>query len=406
MRRTIFVAVTLCLAVIVTFGLLEVSLRLLKSHVSALNVLLYSPRTVGDYAEIETLEELLASSPEGFAPFKNWAGFVQNSKSLRTREYTYEKPPGTYRILAIGDSFTHSSGNTPYSQLWHSVLEANLRGGPWGEPEVLNLGVIAIGPMFELRLWQLEGRKLNADLVILALFVGNDFTDNQPPPRATFAERSYAIRLVRNLYRLKDVVEAPEMEHAAEPSVVDQGSPQGGYELREETFAHYRPDQPTFKRSRFLKIVSDTMRMVHPSRSRLFEQRVEALEGLLLEFRDSVESTGARFVVLVMPAEYQIDPDLLEAAASSVKREAGDYLVDLPQQRLAEFFEREGFDYLDLLPDFRRAAETQRLYMFRDTHWNADGNGLAAELLTNYLRGKAFGPGTSAPVPPASPAEN
>lgn len=41
--------------------------------------------------------------------------------------------------------------------------------------------------------------------------------------------------------------------------------------------------------------------------------------------------------------------------------------------------------YLDLLPSFREHSATERLHWLRDTHWNLEGNALAANMLARYL---------------------
>jgi hypothetical protein len=45
---------------------------------------------------------------------------------------------------------------------------------------------------------------------------------------------------------------------------------------------------------------------------------------------------------------------------------------------------------LDLLPYFVAAGRSRPLYNPRDTHWNEDGNRLAARLLAAYLDGRTL----------------
>jgi hypothetical protein len=42
-------------------------------------------------------------------PFAVWGGFVMNAHGLATPAYSVDKPPGTWRIVALGDSFTFDS---------------------------------------------------------------------------------------------------------------------------------------------------------------------------------------------------------------------------------------------------------------------------------------------------------
>ena len=66
-----------------------------------------------------------------------------------------------------------------------------------------------LAPGFELRVWQFEHALVQADLVILAFFVGNDFTDqgrynSRPWVEKGAARLSYTWRLVRNPYRIRE----------------------------------------------------------------------------------------------------------------------------------------------------------------------------------------------------------
>jgi hypothetical protein len=54
--------------------------------------------------------------------------------------------------------------------------------------------------------------------------------------------------------------------------------------------------------------------------------------------------------------------------------------------RLREFLAREMPYHLDLAGAMARAAQGRRIRHHHDTHWNALGNRLAAEIIHQYLR--------------------
>ncbi|HET9888595.1 MAG TPA: hypothetical protein VFR10_13895, partial [bacterium] len=98
-----------------------------------------------------------------------------NSKGLRDRNFDYEKPPGTFRILALGDSFTEAF-QFDVEKTWTKLLEAQLnRDGI--HAEVINCGRSGMGTTTEWLFFQNEGKKYEPDLVLL-LFIPNDFQDN------------------------------------------------------------------------------------------------------------------------------------------------------------------------------------------------------------------------------------
>jgi lysophospholipase L1-like esterase len=69
----------------------------------------------------------------------------------------------------------------------------------------------------------------------------------------------------------------------------------------------------------------------------------------------------------------------------TIKRKANDYNISLPQTQLSQFFQENNIEYLDLLPNFIHQGKIKTLYRLQDTHWNIEGNQLAATILTEYL---------------------
>jgi lysophospholipase L1-like esterase len=376
------ILLTLSIQLLIIIGLLEIGLRILEPYNHNLRVLLYHPHFLNQYEQINSLEALLNTRPGGFKPYAKRVGFVLNSRSFRTKEYTDEKPANYYRILAIGDSFTAASGRVPYSQHWPVLLEQSLKSTVSEKIELIKLGVGGVGPRFELRLWQLEGTKLHADLVILAFCIGNDFTDEQGSvaPRSLsqwLTEISYVFRIMRNLYRLTGVENPTEIVESTR--TVD--NQRGGYETKDYL---YDPNQPTFTRPAFLEVVSSRMSITHQTNRAMFEILFAHIKPVLLWFRDSVIQQPAKFLVMLIPDEYQVYPALLEEAASRLGHHPDDYQVDLPQTRLSQFFQANQIAYLDLLPIFLQHNE-KVLYRLQDTHWNIEGNQLAAKVLAEYL---------------------
>lgn len=55
-------------------------------------------------------------------------------------------------------------------------------------------------------------------------------------------------------------------------------------------------------------------------------------------------------------------------------------------RRVVAEFTAAGISAIDLLPVFQRESQTRRLYRPRDTHWNTEGNALAARELAAFIR--------------------
>ncbi|MFQ5912338.1 MAG: hypothetical protein ACE5JS_04075 [Nitrospinota bacterium] len=90
-----------------------------------------------------------------------------NSKGLRGPKYPYEKPPGVFRILILGDSWAEDMGSY-YENLFSTRLEKRLNElYPSPRFEVINAGHYGFSHVQELMYYQKEGRKFHPDIVLV-----------------------------------------------------------------------------------------------------------------------------------------------------------------------------------------------------------------------------------------------
>ena len=102
--------------------------------------------------------------------------YVINAQGFRDRvNYSYEKPAGTLRVLALGDS--HTMGYEVRQDATFSEVVKRRLAAQWGAVEVLNTGVSGYGTAEELAFLENEGLRYDPDVVVLAFF-RNDFEDN------------------------------------------------------------------------------------------------------------------------------------------------------------------------------------------------------------------------------------
>ncbi|MDQ8155460.1 MAG: SGNH/GDSL hydrolase family protein [Gemmatimonadota bacterium] len=108
-----------------------------------------------------------------------------NSMGLRAdREYG-EKPPGTFRILALGDSFTVNTA-VEANETWPGVLQQRFaQANAATNVEVINAGHAGYGTRDLARWYRKYGVSLRPDLVIVAM-TPNDITDNGSDPTGAF----------------------------------------------------------------------------------------------------------------------------------------------------------------------------------------------------------------------------
>lgn len=108
-----------------------------------------------------------------------------NSHGYRDPKRTLEKPVGTWRIAALGDSVTFGWG-VPLEQVFTRKMEQRLnqRSGHY-KYEVLNFGVPAYNTGQEVAAFEARGLAFDPDVVLL-IIVSNDFSISNfvdvPPP--------------------------------------------------------------------------------------------------------------------------------------------------------------------------------------------------------------------------------
>lgn len=393
--KTLLFVVILGLLVL---GVVEGGLRLARRWHGGLDALLYSPTVRTEYDEVGSTAELLSRTVLGHRPGEVRGGFVLNRHGFRTPEYSPEPAPGRLRVVVLADSFAFS--RMPWSGSWPTLLEAELADRLESPVEVINLAVPAVGPRFYLRMWELEGARLSPDVVLLAFFVGNDFTDESGIPLVTRRESGLAHwsetwRLVRNAVRLlRERKDGKLTETAAQPESrsgpgsepgSEPGSDPGPEPGTERPWyrSQFRDADPELSEDEFLRIEEERLRLVDDDHRRVFERLFADAREVLARLHRSVQGNGARLVMVVIPDEFQVSPELLRQIEERFEIDPETLDLTLPQRRLASFCREEGLACVDLLPLIE--AEPGRVYRLRDTHWNAAGNRLAAEALADFL---------------------
>jgi lysophospholipase L1-like esterase len=130
-------------------------------------------------------EQMWRRNPGPFAPNQDFVDLFRpslphrihiNSLGFRGREFAAEKPPGTYRILCLGDSYTFGDYVND-DETFPADLERKLREMKAGRPiDVVNAGVNGYTITDEAGLAEEKGFSLGPDAIVVA-FVLNDLAD-------------------------------------------------------------------------------------------------------------------------------------------------------------------------------------------------------------------------------------
>src|SRR5882672_5326022 len=100
-----------------------------------------------------------------------------NSAGLRDREHAVAKPEGVFRVLVLGDSFMEAL-QVPFEESFPSVVEHELSQGTGRRVEVVNASVSGWGTDDELTYLTRYGMQWKPDLILVAMTLHNDISDN------------------------------------------------------------------------------------------------------------------------------------------------------------------------------------------------------------------------------------
>jgi len=329
-----------------------------------------------------------------------------NSQGFRDREHTIAKPPDTFRIAVLGDSYAEAF-QVPLENAFWSVMERKLQECPqiasW-KVEALNFGVSGFSTTRELIPLRKHVWQYSPDVIVLLVTTGNDVRDNsrtlnayanQPLPYFISRDgtlilddsllaarnRSFTFHLqqsfiaksfnwVRDHLRLLGLIYTVREAYQSSSQAADRKKHQGDdlappFELGLDSEVYREPLNPDW---------NDAWRVT---------------EGLIVQMRDEVRAKGAKFLVVTGSMGIQVDPDT--AARQEYMNRLGVQTLFYPDQRIKALGEKEGFDVLGLAPLLEDYATRNKVFLHGDGdakgkgHWNEIGHRLAGELIAQEL---------------------
>ncbi|MBX3465393.1 MAG: SGNH/GDSL hydrolase family protein [Planctomycetes bacterium] len=296
-----------------------------------------------------------------FAPYAPYLGGKTNAWGFNDTDWVTPKPEGTFRIVALGDSFHF--GVVPYAQNFLTLLEADLTARVGVPVEVCNLGISGTSPIDYLFVLNDEGRLLEPDLVLTGLFVGNDIgvvrtgSRLRPSNWLTFAVFKRISRILAERRRNEERTTPPDEERGISTVM----SPDFYLNMVAEI---YLPVFAVAREKGMERRWEDTLRVL---------ERIGGLAG------------DGRHVIAVYPCEPQVDHDLLRRACEHLKADPAGFDVHAPARRVVEHFAPKAVPVLDVLPALLARRDEGRAYVEHETHWNGLGNRIAAATLAEQL---------------------
>lgn len=326
----------------------------------------------------------------GWIPRKNIQGihnkpgsfsttFRTNSRGLRDKEYTLEKPSGVRRIVVIGDSHTWGYGVND-DEIYTERLESFLPN-----TEVINLGVTAYDLVQEINYFRREGLKYDPDMLIVG-FTQNDILDNLLSPEARnslfrregqggaesgpqktlqsfFLSAKEFFGTHSALYRL--VIERINTNKSLVNVLVKVG-------LKDSLFGWDKLDPNLLPAL-----------MEYPQRLTLAWTVTKAK---LSELKKVARDSGVELVIALIPARQTINNVAFQHSIAYSEFDETDFDLDKPYELLEAYASAQNIRIVNSVPIFRQEyKEGEVLYLIRDVHMTPAGHNVLAREIANYL---------------------
>ncbi|UVT16964.1 MAG: hypothetical protein H8K04_05270 [Nitrospira sp.] len=323
-----------------------------------------------------------------------------NSHGFRDYERTINKPVGVFRILVLGDSYTEAL-QVKLEESFTALLEKALNEQASATRfEVLALGQSGFGTADEYLRYLNFGLHYDPDLVIVAFFTGNDFRNNSRFLNRETVGFYYQFDEKRELALDRSLVDSYEESLTPPKRVLNELIAKSHllsliseriYLLKRQLLqagaADVNRGSGGDNRAKKLDLFSD-LNIYQSDPTQQWKEAIEITEGVILKFRETVESNGSRFLLLGLSNAEQVHPQMGEELKNKYEVEL-DY--EQPDRMLEEFAKAKGVMFLKLMPAFRdhHTRTGQYLHGFGSSHgghWNQAGHRLAAELLLQFLK--------------------
>ena len=342
-----------------------------------------------------------------------------NCAGLRDREHSLQKPPDTYRIAIVGDSYAEAL-QVPLEDAFWAVLENKLQACPafdGRKVEVINFGVSGYGTAQELLTLEQEVWAYQPDMVLLAVTTNNDITDNSRPLKKTDEIPYFVLRdnklvlddsfLNVTAFRLRNsrlnragrwlrdnlrVIQAIHQAQHALKARLDAYRAERRQKAQTSNTPQATNTNPTAPNTTAgtpdEELGTDNLIYRQPTDA-VWQDAWRVTEALIVRMRDEVAAHNAQFVVVTLSNGIQVYPDA-QARQAFLKR-VGAQDIFYPDMRLKSLCEREHIPVLTLAPQLQAYADEHKVFLhgfgreLGNGHWNQLGHHVAGELIAQQL---------------------
>lgn len=348
----------------IQFGVFEAALRMWGSSEAAPS---FQGLFVGDPVIGYRLKP---NARVGFATSEFDTEIATNSLGLRDDEDLGPRSPDERRVLLLGDSLVLSV-QVPLSQTFGKLLERKLNDGQSRyRYRVINAGVQGYGPVEELLFFRSIVGRVQPDLVIETLFVGNDaeeaFTSRA---RLETGSRALPAAMRESLSaRVRRIVRRSMVLQVLRLRVL------GATERFRPNLAPPEPPLQSYAATPAARI-QEGLTIVR-----------RCVEGIARE----ASSHGARTAIVLMPARFQVDDADYGRLADAVRQAGGELLRDAASERFESALTGVPAPRVDVLPALRAALPGPDLFFQQTVHLTPRGHSVVADVLYRFLIGQGL----------------
>ena len=293
-----------------------------------------------------------------------------NAQGVRDDAPIGPKPANERRIVVLGDSLVLSV-QVDAHETFCRLLEQELNSG--GGPihyRVINAGVQGYGPVEELLFYREVASAFQPDLVIATIFVGNDAEDayglrgrlqGTPRPATDAVTESLSARL-RRVVRRSLVLQVLRLRVV---SVTDRLS--NWLSPPEPPLQSYAA-KPAARVAEGLRVSADCVRQIAADAA----------------------AAGARTMVMLMPARFQVDDADYGRLKDIVSGSGGSLVRDAATVRFAEALRPLGLPEFDALPPLRAALPGPDVFFQQTVHLTPRGHRVVADALARFIRAQGL----------------
>lgn len=320
------------------------------------------------------------SGVSGWVRTEEFTSFVKfNTQGLRGPEVAIPKPPGTFRVLVLGDSVVEGA-QVPEEATMAARLRGELAPLAAGQRvETVNAGVAGFGTGQQLLFLEREGLAYQPDLIVLVFTIANDPADN-----SLAVARRWKLAAERRPFFVPRGDDALELQ----PFQAPPPEPLAGLRtvLRDRSVLFTTLELwwigKTVARAQGSVVppldAEREVYLVEPGED--WQEAWKVTEALLARVQATAEAAGVPVLLVLSPSEWQTYDDLWPKLVGSGSQARRRFNPEAPNARLAEIAARHGIRLLDLRPTFRSevAAGGPPVIFRKDGHWTEHGHAVAA----------------------------